>query len=135
MIPPVRTKGRSMKLRYLAAAFAVAAFPLCAQAQQSGAPKPTNADAQKVVQAITADKAKLKIYCEMAALSEQIDAAEQKKDTKTADALAQKIDSMAEQLGPSYILLMDGLQDMDENSKEAEAIGKTLEGLDEMCGK
>ena len=123
-----------MKLTYLAAIFVLAAFPLGTQAQQ-GAPKPTNADAQKVVQAITADKAKLKIYCEMAALSEQIDAAEQKKDTKTADALAQKIDSMAEQLGPSYILLMDGLQDMDENSKEAEAIGKTLEGLDEKCGK
>ena len=123
-----------MKLKRFAVVLACAAFPLCAQAQQ-GAPKPTNADAQKVVQSITADKAKLKTYCEMAALSEQIDAAEQKKDTKTADALAQKIDSMAEQLGPAYIALMDGLQEMDENSKEGEAIGKTLEGLDAMCGK
>ncbi len=124
-----------MKLTYLAAI--VACSPLFRYAprrnrSRRSRPMPMRKRSSK---RSAADKAKLKIYCEMAALSEQIDAAEQKKDTKTADALAQKIDSMAEQLGPAYILLMDGLQDMDENSKEAEAIGKTLEGLDEMCGK
>ncbi len=124
-----------MKLKYVAAICVLAAFPLGAQAQQDGAPKITNADAQKVVKAIGGDKAKLKIYCEMAALSEQSDAAEQKKDTKTVEALGQKIDSLAEKLGPAYIALMDGLQDMDENSKEGEAIAETLSELDGMCGK
>ncbi len=124
-----------MKVRYIVAVCLLAAFPLGAHAQQGGAPKVTNADAQKIVKAIGADKAKLKIYCEMAALSDQIDVAEQKKDAKTAEALSQMMDSMAEQLGPAYVTVMDGLQDMDEKSKEGEAIAETLSELDDMCGK
>jgi hypothetical protein len=125
-----------MKLKRFAAVIVFAVLPLCAQAQQGGTPKkPTNADAQKVAKMISADKAKLKIYCDMAVLAEQIDKADEKKDTKTVEALEQKMDSMAEQLGPEYIALMDGLQDMDQNSKDAEAIGDTLGALDDMCGK
>jgi hypothetical protein len=125
-----------MKLKYFVAVIVFAALPLCAEAQQGGvSKKPTNADAQKVVKMISADKAKLKIYCDMAALAEQIDKADEKKDTKTVEALEQKMDSMAEQLGPEYIALMDGLQDMDQNDKEADAIGDTLGTLDDMCGK
>ena len=125
-----------MKLTYLAAALAVAAFPLGAHAQQSGAAKkPTTADAQKIVKLISADKAKLKIYCDLGKMAEQLDAAEQKKDTKTADAIADKMDDLAEKLGPEYLSLRDGLQDMPENSKEGEAIAETLADLDEMCPK
>jgi hypothetical protein len=131
-----------MKLKHLAVGLALAAFPLTAIAQQSGAPKapnkapkPTTAAAQQVVKIIRADKAKLKIYCDMAALGDQLDAAEQKKDTKAADAIADKMDAMAEQLGPEYIALTDGLQDLPENSKEGEAIAETLADLDDMCGK
>ena len=131
-----------MKLCHLAAVLALAAFPLTAAAQQSGAakntskaPKPTTAAAQQVVKTISADKAKLKIYCDMAALGDQLDAAEEKKDTKAAEAIADKMDAMAEQLGPEYVTLMDGLQDLPENSKEGEAIAETLADLDDMCGK
>ena len=123
-----------MTLKRFAAILLFAAFPLCAQAQQDGAmKKPTNADALKVVNMIKADKAKLKIYCDIGVLAEQVDAAEEKKDTKTAEAIADKMDAMAEQLGPEYIALMDGLQDMDENSKDVRDIGMTLGALDEMC--
>ena len=124
-----------MKLTHLAAVCVLAAFPLGAQAQQSGAPKPTNAAAQKIVKSIGADKAKLKVYCDLAALAEQADAADQKKDTKTVEALSDKMDAMAEQLGPEYIALMDGLQDLDEKSKEGEAIAETLAELDDKCAK
>ena len=124
-----------MKLTSLAAVCALAAFPLAAQAQQGGAPKPTNAAAQQVVKMISADKAKLKIYCDLGALAEQADAAAQKKDTKTAEALADKMDAMAEQLGPQYIALMDGLENLDEKSKEGEAIAETLAELDDKCAK
>ena len=125
-----------MKPTYLAAALALAALPLTAEAQQGVASKkPTTADAQKVVKMISADKAKLKIYCDLSTMAEQADAAEQKKDTKTAEALADKMDAMAEQLGPDYVALVDGLQDMPENSKEGEAIAETMAALDEMCGK
>jgi hypothetical protein len=95
----------------------------------------TNADAQKVVKMISADKAKTQVYCDMAKLGEQIDAADQKKDTKTVEALSKKMDEMSAKLGPEYVALMDGMQDMDANSKVGKDIGATLEGLDKLCAK
>jgi hypothetical protein len=68
-------------------------------------------------------------------MSEQIDAAAQKKDEKKLDELSQKADAMGEKIGPEYIALMDGLQAMDPNSKEAEELGGMLDALDNLCGK
>jgi prephenate dehydratase len=124
-----------MNLKLIVAVLVIAAVPLCAQAQKPGAAKATNADAQKVVKIISADKAKTQAYCDLSKLGEQIDQAEQKKDSKTADALSQKADALAQKIGPEYAALMDGLQDIDEKSKDGEAIGKTLEGLDKLCAK
>ena len=124
-----------MKLRYLVAVCALAGLPLAVQAQQSGTPKPTNAAAQQVVNMIGAHKAKLKTYCDLGALADQADAAAQKNDTKTAEALADKMDAMAEQLGPEYIALMDALENLDDTSKEGEAIAETLSELDDKCAK
>jgi hypothetical protein len=123
-----------MKLNYLVAVAVIAVFPLSSHAQQ-GAAKATNADAQRVVKIISADKAKLKIYCDLGTLSAQADEAEQKKDSKTVDALAKKMDDMAKELGPEYVALMDGLADVDPQSKEGQAIGETLAKLDDMCEK
>ncbi|MGA7971789.1 MAG: hypothetical protein WCA36_03205 [Pseudolabrys sp.] len=135
-----------MRLGHLAAVIVLVAFPFVATAQQSGAPKapnetqnkapkPTTAAAQQVVKIISADKAKQKVYCDMAVLEDQFDAAQNKKDTKAAEAIADKMDAMAERLGPEYVALMDGLQDLPEDSKEGEAIAETLADLDNMCGK
>jgi hypothetical protein len=124
-----------MTLTRFAAVIVFAALPLGAQAQQSSPPKPTVAAAQEVVKMISADKAKLKIYCDLGDMAEQLDAAEEKKDLKTAEALADKMDALAEQLGPEYTALVDGLQDLNENDKEGEAIAETLSELDEMCTK
>jgi prephenate dehydratase len=124
-----------VNLKLIVAIVAIAAMPVCAQAQKPGAAKATNADAQKVVKIISADKAKTQAYCDLGKLGEQIDQAEQKKDSKTADALSQKADALAQKIGPEYAALMDGLQDLDEKSKDGEAIGKTLEGLDKLCAK
>ena len=123
-----------MNFKLIAAAAVFAALPLCAQAQQqSKAPKPTNAQAQRLVKMISADKAKTQTYCAMAKLSEQMEQAQQKKDQKTVDALADKADALAEKLGPEWAALMEGLDNMDENSKEAQAIGETLDSLDDLC--
>lgn len=118
-----------MKPALIVATFAIAALPFAAQAQ----PKPTKASAQKVVQIITSDKAKSKIYCDVGALSEQIEAADQKKDTKTVDALSKQADELAKGLGPEYAALMAGMQKLPE--KEADAVGAALEPLDKLCGK
>ncbi len=135
-----------MKRKSIIAALAIAALPVCALAQQPAQkqapaqqqpapPKPTKASAQKVIQMVSADKAKAKIYCDIAALGDQIDAAAQKKDEKKLDELSQKADAMGQKIGPEYVALMDGLQDMDPESKEGKEIGDMLEALDKLCAK
>ncbi len=104
-----------MKLHYLAAIAAVVIFPLSSHAQKSGAAKATDADAQKVVKIISADKAKLKMYCDLSALSDQADEAEKKKDTKKAEAVATQMDEISGKLGPEYAALMDGIDQLAAN--------------------
>lgn len=123
-----------MKLKLFVAIAAIAALTVGAQAQ----PKPkkvTKADAQKVVALISADKAKTQIYCDMAKLGEQIDQADQKKDSKKVEELGTKMDEMTQKLGPEYVALMDGLQGMDPESKEGKDISAVLDGLDALCKK
>lgn len=120
-----------------AVAMPLSAIPLPALAQQPAAapkpPKPTVAAAQKVVQIISADKAKAKSYCDIAVLGDQLDAAAQKKDEKKMDELSQKVDDLAQKVGPEYVALMNGLDDVDPDSKEGKEIGAVLEGLDKLC--
>jgi len=122
-------KGRIMKLKLMLAAAVILALPLAAQAQK----KPTKADADKVVKLISADKAKTKIYCDLAKLGDEAQQADEKKDTKKAEEIGQKMDAMGKQLGPEYAALMDSMQNL--NEKEADAIGKAMEPLDKLCGK
>jgi len=67
-----------MKLK-LVAAISALAIPALAHAEQSGpqptVPKPTKADAQKVVQIITSDKVKTQAYCDLTTLEGQVKAA------------------------------------------------------------
>ncbi len=123
-----------MKLKFLVAIIAIAAVAAGAQAQNK-APKVTKADVQKVVAMIGADKTKLQTYCSMAKLGEQMEAADQKNDTKTADALSKQMDELSQKLGPQYIALMDGMQDMDPSSKEGQDISAILDNLDKQCPK
>src|SRR5664279_6008619 len=124
-----------MNLKSIIAAVVIAAVPLCALAQPKPAAKLTNADAQKVVKMIRADKAKTQTYCDMAKLGEQMEQADQKKDTKKSDELSKQMDAMSAKLGPEYVALMDGVQTLDQNSKAGKDIGDTLEGLDKLCAK
>jgi hypothetical protein len=135
-----------MNLKTIIAMAAIAALPVCAHAQQQKmapppqkeapkAPKPTKASAQKVVQIITADKAKAKIYCDIAKLGDQIEAADQKKDTKKVDELSKQAEDMGQKLGPEYVALVDGLSELGPDSKESQDIGGTLGALDKLCGK
>ena len=73
----------------------------------------TEADAQKVLKIISGDKAKTQTYCDMTKLDEQIKQAKEKKDSKTANELSEKLDLLEETLGPEYVALIDGLEDID----------------------
>jgi hypothetical protein len=123
-----------MKLKFIVAVLTFAVVPVCALAQ-GAPPKATKADAQKVVKMISSDKAKTQTYCDIAKLGDQIGEADQKKDTKKVDELSKQMDDMSTKLGPDYLALMDGLQDVDPNSKDGKDIGAILDGLDKLCAK
>ena len=124
-----------MNLKLIVAILATAAVPVCAQAQPPGAAKVTKADAEKVLEIISGDKAKTQTYCDIAKLDDQIDEADEKKDTKRADELYQKKNELTTKLGPEYVALMDGLQDVNPNSQNGQEIGSVLGELDKLCAK
>ena len=106
-----------MNLRLIVTILVIAAAPICAQAQKPTPAKVTKADAQKVLKIISSDKAKTRIYCEMAKLDNQMEQANETGDSKKFDALFQKIYQLGKQLGPEYTALIDGLQDIDPESE------------------
>ena len=93
------------------------------------------AAAQKVVKTISADKAKTQTYCDIGKLGDQIQEADKKNDMKKIDELNLKMDELATKLGPDYVQLIGGLDDIDPDSKEAHDIGSALASLDKLCAK
>ncbi len=128
-----------MNLKFIVAVSLFAAFPVIAYAQKSDpdaeAPKPTLADAQKLVQTIGNDPTKLKVYCEMGKLQEQMEQTDQKKDNKALEALAAKADSLVQQVGPEYKDMMEGLDEVDPNSDEGKRFAAVFGLLDKQCNK
>ena len=127
-----------MKLK-LAAISALAAIPALAHAQQGGPqpniPKPTKADVQNVVQIISSDKAKTQAYCNLSKLYDQIEAAEQKNDSDTTQALTKQADALVANLGPEYPKMIEGLEQVDLTSGEGKEFLSILSGLDKLCTK
>src|SRR5262249_33478088 len=97
----------------VAAISTIAAIPALARAQQSGpqpnVPQLTKADVQIVVQIVTNDKAKTHAYCDLTKLYDQIQAAEQKEDSDTIQALTKQADGLVDKLGPEYLKMIRGL--------------------------
>ena len=124
-----------MNLKLIVAISVIAAMPVCAQAQKPSAANVTKADAENVVKIISGDKAKTRTYCNIVDLSNQFEEAEQKNDTKKTDELSQQIDELVPELGSQYTALNEGLQDIDQNSKDSTDIVSTLAALDKLCAK
>jgi len=128
-----------MKLKLVAAISALAAIPALAHAQQGGPqpniPKPTKADVQNVVQIISSDKAKTQAYCNLSKLYDQIEAAEQKNDSDTTQALTRQADALVANLGPEYPKMIEGLEQVDLTSGEGKEFLSILSGLDKLCTK
>ena len=126
-----------MNFKLVAAISLFAAIPMVALAQKDGdankAPKPTVADVQKLVQMISADKAKLKAYCEIGKLQDEMEKADQKKDNKALEALGTKADTLAQQIGPEYTKVMDGLEEVDPNSAEGKQYTTVFATLVKQC--
>ena len=117
-----------MNLMSRVAILAISAVPTYAQAQQSSVVK-LKADAENVVKIIRGDKLKTQIYCEILDLDDRI---EDERGSSKAKELSQKVDKLAEKLGPEYIALVSGLKDIDPNSQKE--IYSILVPLDDLCG-
>jgi hypothetical protein len=125
-----------MDLKLIVAILVITAAPVCAQTQPpSGAKVVTKAAVQKVARIIRGDKAKTQTYCDIGKLGAQIEEANEKKDSKTADELSQKMKELEQKLGPEYVALMEGLQDLDPESDEGAEIETALLVLDKLCAK
>jgi hypothetical protein len=122
-----------MKLK-LVAAISALAIPALAHAQPN-VQKPTNADAQNVVQIITSDKVKTQAYCALKKLENDVKAAAQKNDAALKALSKQAQSLVANKLGPEYFKLMDGLEQVDPNSSEAKEFMSILSELDKSCTK
>jgi hypothetical protein len=121
--------------RALLIAVAIAALPVCAQAQKPSPAKVTEADAQRVLKIIQGDKAKTQIYCEMAKIGNQLEQINEEADPRKFEELSRKVDEIGKRLGPEYGALIDGLQDVDPRSEVGQEISATLDALDHLCGR
>ena len=133
-----------MNLKLVIAIAAIAAMPVVAQAQQKGAPPPakgaaakgpTKADVQKVVNQIKGDKAKLDTYCQIGKLGEQAQAAAEKKDQKKMEDLNKQADALSAKIGPDYVKLMGGMEEVDPESKDGKEMIALFDSLDASCPK
>jgi hypothetical protein len=123
-----------LKLFVTVTVLVIASIAALAQVDEPDNPAPpTIEDAQKLVQTISGDKAKLKAYCELGTLYEEVERAVEKNDMKELDALGVKVDSLEQQVGPGYRRVMDGLGEVDPNSAEAQKLTAVFEPLHEQC--
>jgi hypothetical protein len=126
-----------MNLKLLMAVTLVATTPTVALAQKDDpadpAPKPTLADVQKVMQTISGDKTKLQAYCELGNLQDQMQKAEDRNDTRAVDELVARADPLAAQVGPEYLRIVEGLEQVDPNSIEGQKYAAAFNTLYDKC--
>jgi hypothetical protein len=58
---------------------------------------------------------------------------DEKKDAKKMEALGMQADAEAQKLGADFEKMMDGLEQVDENSPEGKKFAAILAGLDSKC--
>jgi hypothetical protein len=121
--------GLLMNRKFIVAVLLVV-VPMYGQAQN---PKVSKGDAQKVVTIISGDKAKTQAYCDIRKLSEQIEEASAKKDSKTVEELSLKIETLEKALGPEYVALVDGLPDILGNDLLGAEFMAAIASLDGLC--
>jgi ABC-type transporter Mla subunit MlaD len=116
----------------IVAILVISTAPLYAQRQQQNIAK-LKADARNLVGIIGGDKKKTQIYCRIDDLSEQLDEAIQKKDSKKAKTLAGKIAELYKKMGPEFAALIDIEKHVDLNSRDGQEIASIVASLGESC--
>jgi hypothetical protein len=121
-----------MNLKLIVVILVVATTPVCAEAQTSNHATVTHA--RNAFKTISVDKAKTRIYCDMAKVFDQIERAGEN-DTENTDKLYRKMSELAKKLGPEYAALVYGLPRVDPNSQDAQEINSTFAALDKLCAR
>ena len=103
-----------------------------AQAQEAVS-KQTAADAANVVKIISADKTKTTTYCKLADLGEEIAKASDARDNGKVQQLSKQADDLKKALGPEFVQLEAGLDQVDFESKEGQEMEAELDKLDKLC--
>ena len=91
---------------------------------------PNTVDIQKVVRSIIGDKTKIKAYCDLAKLYEQMADAEAKNDTKAVGALSLKAQAQLDMLGSDYAKFLDAVDQTGPDFQEGKKIAAALDTLD-----
>jgi hypothetical protein len=102
------------------------------QAQES-VPKPTRADAANVVKIISNDETKIKNYCELADVGDEIRKASEAGNKNEIEQLSKQAEGLEKTLGAEFIRLSAGLEDVDLQSEEGEELSAELDKLDKLC--
>ena len=130
-----RMRTSSLRLKAFVGVSIFAGTTIAAIAQEDPldeTPKPTLADVRHLAEAISSDKFKLRAYCEMGALHDELQQAVQENNA-SAIALTAKTDAFEQQLGPEYDRVLDGLDRIDLSSDEGLQIAEVFRSLQKKC--
>ncbi len=86
--------------------------------------------AKKAFDAVAADAAKLKTYCEMSKL---MSSSNDDEDESKADALDKQMQGYMKQLGSDFETAFEAGADLDPDSADGKAYDAALDGLDDKC--
>jgi hypothetical protein len=101
--------------------------------QDVSTPRPTIEEAEKLVQAISGDKVRLKAYCDLSKLQDPMEKAEEANDTKAIDALLAEADALEQSLGQDFEKVSSGLNQIEPSSAEGRRFASVFAPLQEQC--
>ena len=78
---------------------------------------------------------KTQAYCDLAKVFDQIQVAKEKHDSDTAQALGKQLLPLVDKLGPEYVKVINGMDQVDLTSSEGEELLSILSELDKRCTK
>jgi hypothetical protein len=76
---------------------------------------------------------KTQAYCDLAKVFDQIDVAKEKNDSNTIQALGKQLLPLVDKIGPEYVKVIGGLDQVDLTSSEGEELLSVLSELDKRC--
>ena len=115
------------------AIFSITAVAAFAQDDRRPSAKPTLAGVQHLAEVITGDKSKLRAYCELGGIHDQMQQALDNQDANAIDALITKADALEQQIGPEYDGVIEGLEQIDFNTAEGQQIADVFKAVQEKC--